>query len=172
MHDEHLNPKKQRDVGQREAAILDAERQMIQSLFDYGSATHPDPGPAGNRLDPRARHARACHRNRRRPAPLLSHYRITRRVSVIASRAGSASAAGGRGLATATEGDTACCYAVQDKVWVTGPGDELWEVYVVNGDADVLDKATDSVCCAPAAETVDAAQPAAAGTALPPTIRT
>jgi hypothetical protein len=44
MHGEHLNPKKtQRDVDEREAAILDAERQLIQSLFDYGSATHPDP---------------------------------------------------------------------------------------------------------------------------------
>src|ERR1700758_1568669 len=46
----------------------------------------------------------------------------------------------GEGLATATEEDTACCYAVQDKVWVTGPGQEPWEVYVVKGDADVLDK--------------------------------
>jgi catechol 2,3-dioxygenase-like lactoylglutathione lyase family enzyme len=54
------------------------------------------------------------------------------------------------GLATATEEDTACCYAVQDKVWVTGPGQEPWEVYVVKGDADVLDKAEDSVCCGPA----------------------
>jgi catechol 2,3-dioxygenase-like lactoylglutathione lyase family enzyme len=54
------------------------------------------------------------------------------------------------GLATATEEDTACCYAIQDKVWVTGPGAEPWEVYVVKGDADVLDKATDSACCAPA----------------------
>lgn len=36
------------------------------------------------------------------------------------------------GLATATEEDTACCYAVQDKVWVTGPGQEPWEVYVVS----------------------------------------
>jgi catechol 2,3-dioxygenase-like lactoylglutathione lyase family enzyme len=53
------------------------------------------------------------------------------------------------GLATATEEDTACCYAVQDKVWVTGPGAEPWEVYVVKGDADVLDKAADSACCAP-----------------------
>jgi hypothetical protein len=43
MYDEHLAPKRQRDVDQREAAILDAERQLIQSLFDYGSATHPDP---------------------------------------------------------------------------------------------------------------------------------
>ncbi|HEX3960553.1 MAG TPA: ArsI/CadI family heavy metal resistance metalloenzyme [Trebonia sp.] len=56
------------------------------------------------------------------------------------------------GLATTTEQDSACCYAVQDKVWVTGPGDEPWEVYVVKGDADALDKAPDSACCAPAAE--------------------
>src|SRR5579862_5160549 len=56
------------------------------------------------------------------------------------------------GLATATEQDTTCCYAVQDKVWFTGPGDEPWEVYVVKGDADVLDKATGSVCCAPAGD--------------------
>jgi catechol 2,3-dioxygenase-like lactoylglutathione lyase family enzyme len=61
------------------------------------------------------------------------------------------------GLATTTEEDTACCYAVQDKVWVTGPGGEPWEVYVVKGDADVLDKAADSVCCAPAAGMAGAA---------------
>ena len=53
------------------------------------------------------------------------------------------------GLATATEQDTACCYAVQDKVWVTGPGDEPWEVYTVKGDAGTLDKQAGSTCCAP-----------------------
>ena len=37
----------------------------------------------------------------------------------------------GEGLATIEEADTACCYAVQDKVWVHGPGAEPWEVYVV-----------------------------------------
>jgi catechol 2,3-dioxygenase-like lactoylglutathione lyase family enzyme len=57
------------------------------------------------------------------------------------------------GLLTATEQDTACCYAVQDKVWVTAPGGEPWETYVVKADADVLDKAESSVCCAPAAGT-------------------
>lgn len=56
------------------------------------------------------------------------------------------------GMATATEEDTACCYAVQDKVWVTGPGDEPWEVYVVKGDADVLDRAAGSACCVPVAQ--------------------
>ena len=65
------------------------------------------------------------------------------------------------GLATATEEDTACCYAVQDKVWVTGPGDEPWEVYVVKGDADVLDKPADSICCTAAASTPDAVPSAA-----------
>ena len=65
------------------------------------------------------------------------------------------------GLPTATEQDTACCYAVQDKVWVTGPGDEPWEVYVVKGDADVLDKPADSGCCAPATGPEGAAPSAA-----------
>jgi catechol 2,3-dioxygenase-like lactoylglutathione lyase family enzyme len=63
------------------------------------------------------------------------------------------------GLATVTEQDTACCYAVQDKVWATGPGAEPWEVYVVKGDADTLAKAAGSACCTPAAE-AGAAQPA------------
>ena len=38
-------------------------------------------------------------------------------------------------LATRPEEQTTCCYAVQDKVWVTGPGREPWEVYTVTADA-------------------------------------
>jgi catechol 2,3-dioxygenase-like lactoylglutathione lyase family enzyme len=53
------------------------------------------------------------------------------------------------GLETSVEQDTTCCYAVQDKVWVTGPGSEPWEVYVVKADADELVKAEGSTCCAP-----------------------
>jgi catechol 2,3-dioxygenase-like lactoylglutathione lyase family enzyme len=56
------------------------------------------------------------------------------------------------GLMTVEEHDTACCYAVQDKVWVRGPGAEPWEVYVVKGDADALDKPAGSACCAPGGE--------------------
>ena len=41
----------------------------------------------------------------------------------------------GAGLATRVEEATTCCYAVQDKVWVTGPGGEPWEVYTVTADA-------------------------------------
>ena len=55
----------------------------------------------------------------------------------------------GEGLATLEEADTACCYAVQDKVWVHGPGGEPWEVYTVKADAPAMAKASDSECCVP-----------------------
>ncbi|MFD4630579.1 ArsI/CadI family heavy metal resistance metalloenzyme [Streptomyces sp. NPDC058284] len=55
------------------------------------------------------------------------------------------------GLATFEENDTSCCYALQDKVWVHGPGKEPWEVYVVKADADRMGKSqalapTDCAC--------------------------
>lgn len=41
----------------------------------------------------------------------------------------------GEGLATAEEEGVTCCYAIQDKVWVEGPGGEPWEVYTVLADS-------------------------------------
>src|SRR3954468_22173029 len=41
----------------------------------------------------------------------------------------------GEGLAVDVEEGTTCCYALQDKVWATGPGGERWEVYTVLADA-------------------------------------
>ncbi|MGI3202946.1 ArsI/CadI family heavy metal resistance metalloenzyme [Streptomyces sp. GLT-R25] len=58
------------------------------------------------------------------------------------------------GLATVEENDTTCCYALQDKVWVHGPGQEPWEVYVVKADADALAKQQGSACCTSSAEAV------------------
>ena len=40
-------------------------------------------------------------------------------------------------LATATEDQVSCCFAVQDKVWVDGPGGERWEIYTVLSDAEM-----------------------------------
>ncbi len=57
------------------------------------------------------------------------------------------------GLATRVENDTTCCYAVQDKVWVTGPGGEPWEVYTVTGDARAdLEGRTDAALSAVAGD--------------------
>ncbi|MCW3816151.1 VOC family protein [Micromonospora sp. DR5-3] len=51
------------------------------------------------------------------------------------------------GLITLEENNTECCYALQDKVWVRGPGNEPWEVYTVKADSAQLEKATESPCC-------------------------
>ncbi|RVU18888.1 glyoxalase/bleomycin resistance/dioxygenase family protein [Streptomyces antnestii] len=71
-------------------------------------------------------------------------------VEVESSEAVAAATArlAGQGLDTAVENDTTCCYALQDKVWVHGPGQEPWEVYVVKADADSLAKQPQSPCCA------------------------
>ncbi|MGW5718615.1 ArsI/CadI family heavy metal resistance metalloenzyme [Amycolatopsis sp. NPDC003865] len=70
----------------------------------------------------------------------------------------------GAGMQTRTEDDTTCCYAVQDKVWVHGPGREPWEVYAVKADsptfgADSAALATPATCCTSGAEAGRAARP-------------
>ena len=62
----------------------------------------------------------------------------------------------GEGLATFEEADVDCCYALQDKIWVTDPNGYKWEVFVVKvGDmqpeltaAAEADACCPSGCCA------------------------
>jgi catechol 2,3-dioxygenase-like lactoylglutathione lyase family enzyme len=42
------------------------------------------------------------------------------------------------GLFTTDEIGTTCCFATQDKVWVTGPAGEKWEIYAVLADSDTF----------------------------------
>jgi catechol 2,3-dioxygenase-like lactoylglutathione lyase family enzyme len=42
------------------------------------------------------------------------------------------------GMFTEEEIGTTCCFATQDKVWVTGPGGERWEVYTVLADSETF----------------------------------
>jgi catechol 2,3-dioxygenase-like lactoylglutathione lyase family enzyme len=56
------------------------------------------------------------------------------------------------GLETATQENVTCCYAVQDKVWVSDPDQAPWEIYTVLADADRFsptagEDAEQSVCC-------------------------
>lgn len=56
----------------------------------------------------------------------------------------------GEGLLTDEEIGTTCCFATQDKVWVTGAGGEKWEIYTVLADSETFGAAdTDAACCAP-----------------------
>jgi hypothetical protein len=61
------------------------------------------------------------------------------------------------GLATATEDEVSCCFAVQDKVWVDAPSGEPWEIYTVLADAEMPpgelrspEPSGDVMCCASA----------------------
>ena len=59
------------------------------------------------------------------------------------------------GIKTQDEMNTTCCYAVQDKLWLTDPTGFRWEVYVFKGDAEQPDapatrpatSAGASACC-------------------------
>ncbi|MGP4057242.1 ArsI/CadI family heavy metal resistance metalloenzyme [Mycobacterium sp. 4D054] len=50
---------------------------------------------------------------------------------------------------TEEEIGTTCCFATQDKVWVTGPGGEKWEVYTVLADSETFGvaPAASASCC-------------------------
>lgn len=55
------------------------------------------------------------------------------------------------GLFTDEQIGTTCCFATQDKVWVTGPGGERWEVYTVLADSETFYATADAddTCCTP-----------------------
>ena len=53
------------------------------------------------------------------------------------------------GMFTEQEIGTTCCFATQDKVWVTGPAGEKWEVYTVLADSESFGDgaAATTPCC-------------------------
>ncbi|NLU83432.1 ArsI/CadI family heavy metal resistance metalloenzyme [Rhodococcus sp. HNM0569] len=71
------------------------------------------------------------------------------------------------GMFTEEEIGTTCCFATQDKVWVTGPDDENWEVYTVLADSDTFGSSpqhldgpqtTAGVCCGTASAADESAE--------------
>jgi catechol 2,3-dioxygenase-like lactoylglutathione lyase family enzyme len=58
------------------------------------------------------------------------------------------------GMFTEEEIGSTCCFATQDKVWVTGPAGEKWEVYTVLADSESF--GTDSLILADSGETSSA----------------
>jgi catechol 2,3-dioxygenase-like lactoylglutathione lyase family enzyme len=54
------------------------------------------------------------------------------------------------GLITRDEMDTNCCYANQNKTWVTDPDGNEWEAFVVLQDNLPEQDANGEACCAPA----------------------
>ena len=70
---------------------------------------------------------------------------------------------GSGGLQTDEELGGTCCYATQDKVWVTAPDAERWEVYTVLKDSPTFYGAsTPEACCGETAAAAGSEEPAAA----------
>jgi catechol 2,3-dioxygenase-like lactoylglutathione lyase family enzyme len=63
----------------------------------------------------------------------------------------------GEGLETTPEEGVSCCYALQDKVWVSDPDGAPWEIYTVLADGETMGRSAVSsegdVCCAGATTT-------------------
>ena len=52
------------------------------------------------------------------------------------------------GLLTSDEMQTDCCYALQDKIWVSDPDGNSWEVFTVLGNTEGKENSA-SACCTP-----------------------
>jgi len=50
------------------------------------------------------------------------------------------------GLPTLIEDGVTCCYAVQDKVWVSDPNGARWEVYAVLSDSESFGSSKEGAC--------------------------
>lgn len=57
------------------------------------------------------------------------------------------------GFFTREEMETTCCYAVQDKFWVTDPDGNEWEFFFTKADSDVNQIDTTACCVVPNGET-------------------
>lgn len=118
---------------------LDAAVAFYRELFGVAPAKEK-PGYAKFELtDPPL--ALALQQNGR---PGLSHLGI--RVVDTATVAAASARLKEHGLAAFDERDTACCYARQDKVWVTDPAGNEWEVYTVLEDVEENDPAYQACC--------------------------
>jgi catechol 2,3-dioxygenase-like lactoylglutathione lyase family enzyme len=79
-------------------------------------------------------------------AGALSHLGI--RVDSVEQVRQWKSALAGRGLPTEEEKREACCYALQEKFWVTDPDGNRWEVYTVLEDIEQKAEPA-TTCCQP-----------------------
>ena len=52
-----------------------------------------------------------------------------------------------RGIVSEEERREACCYALQDKFWLSDPDGNRWEVYTVLEDLDDVSRESRAACC-------------------------
>lgn len=128
-------------------AVSDLERSkaFYRTLFGEGPSKER-PGyakfePADPSVNLSLNEARLDKGERRLPAHFGIQVKSSRAVADAVERFRAA------GLAPRIEEQTVCCYAVQDKAWVSDPDGNEWEVFVVTDADSPLRKDEDSACC-------------------------
>ncbi len=53
-----------------------------------------------------------------------------------------------RGIVSEEEKREACCYALQEKFWLSDPDGNRWEIYTVLEDIEDMTRETQTACCA------------------------
>lgn len=118
-----------------DVADLDAAVAFYRELFGIAPAKEK-PGYAKFELDDPP----VALALQQAPEAGLSHLGI--RVDSTAEVESASARLRKSGLAAFDERNTDCCYARQDKVWVTDPAGNPWEVYTVLEDVEEL-----GACC-------------------------
>lgn len=109
---------------------IDAAVDFYSTLFDTAPAKRR-PGYANFAIDDPA--LKLVLFENAGASATLNHLGVERMsMDEVEAEAGRLEAAG---LTLDVEGDVVCCYARQDKHWVTGPDGQKWENYVVLADA-------------------------------------
>jgi len=54
-----------------------------------------------------------------------------------------------QGIIERAEANVACCFARQDKLWVSDPDDNAWEIFTVHEQLDVTGPVSNTGCCIP-----------------------
>ncbi len=128
---------------------LDEAIRFYRELFGTDPAKRSPATPSSSSPDPDV--ALALQEAAR---PALSHLGI--RVETTEEVEASSARLRDEGLITFDERDTTCCYARQDKVWVSDPAGNKWEIYTVLEDIEGLETGplaaagAEGACCDPA----------------------
>jgi catechol 2,3-dioxygenase-like lactoylglutathione lyase family enzyme len=127
-------------------------RDLERSVAFYRSLFAQEPSKVRSHYakfevaDPPVNLALNEHPEQQALASPVSHFGIqvksTGAVAQLAARLRAA------GLKTTMEEAVTCCYAVQDKAWVTDPDGNAWEIFVVlDNNAQEYVKSSTSSCC-------------------------
>ncbi len=128
-------------------AVADVERstRFYQTLFGQPPSKQREGYAKFEPTDPSVNLSLSQTRLDHGAKALPAHYGIQVKSSTAVAEAVERFRAAG--MTPHIEEQTACCYAVQDKAWVSDPDGNQWEIFVVTDSDSPERKEAGSTCC-------------------------